>query len=198
MSERKDRERRERERRIVATARELAEREGWSAVTTRRLAELIDHSQPVLYSHFPNMAAVADAVAIEGFAELAAALRRARRRAGDAHAALLAVARAYRRFARERPATFEAMFVRPTALTFASAQTPDELRAGFGELREAIRPFAGEEGLDHLTEVAWATIHGIVTLEVQERVPTDRDGSRLRVAVDLLTAGAARPVPATH
>ena len=46
--ERKERQRAERYELILATARDLAEAEGWDAVTTRRLAGLIDYSQPVL------------------------------------------------------------------------------------------------------------------------------------------------------
>ncbi|MEU2235159.1 TetR family transcriptional regulator, partial [Streptomyces vietnamensis] len=44
VQERKQRERADRERLIVATARELAEQQGWDAVTTRRLAERIEYS----------------------------------------------------------------------------------------------------------------------------------------------------------
>ena len=54
IAERKGKERAERESRIVAAARVIAEREGWDAVTIRRLAEEIEYSQPVLYSHFEN------------------------------------------------------------------------------------------------------------------------------------------------
>src|SRR3954454_9665877 len=79
--ERRERERTQRERLIVTTARELAEAEGWDAVTTRRLAELIEYSQPVLYSHFTGIDAIMAAVAVEGFAEIAAQLRRARAKA---------------------------------------------------------------------------------------------------------------------
>ena len=77
VQERKERERAERERLIVATARELAEQQGWDAVTTRRLAERIEYSQPVLYSHFRGKREIIGAVALEGAAELAAAVRAA-------------------------------------------------------------------------------------------------------------------------
>ena len=76
-AERKVRERAEREHRIVAAARAIAEREGWDAVTIRRLAGEIEYSQPVLYSHFENRDAIVAAVAVEGFRELAVALREA-------------------------------------------------------------------------------------------------------------------------
>ena len=75
---RRERAREERRDLIVRTARDLAETEGWESVTTRRLAEAVDYSQPVLYGHFKNMDAIAAAVALEGFEELAAALRAAR------------------------------------------------------------------------------------------------------------------------
>jgi AcrR family transcriptional regulator len=65
--------------RIVATARAIAAREGWSAVTVRRLADEIEYNQPVLYSHFKSRDAIVGAVAVEGFRESAAALRAAAR-----------------------------------------------------------------------------------------------------------------------
>jgi AcrR family transcriptional regulator len=67
-----------RHRLIVRTARELAEAEGWDAVTVRRLADRIEYSQPVLYSHFAGREAIVTAVAVEGFAELADARRQTR------------------------------------------------------------------------------------------------------------------------
>jgi hypothetical protein len=55
---RRERERAERHSLILAVARELAEAEGWEAVTTRRLAERVEYSQPVLYSHFKGKDAI--------------------------------------------------------------------------------------------------------------------------------------------
>jgi AcrR family transcriptional regulator len=68
--ERRERERAQRRQVIVTAARELAEAEGWESVTTRRLAECIEYSQPVLYSHFEGKDAIVSAVAFEGFGEL--------------------------------------------------------------------------------------------------------------------------------
>ncbi|HTR70778.1 MAG TPA: helix-turn-helix domain-containing protein, partial [Mycobacteriales bacterium] len=61
--ERKERERAQRRQVIVDAARELAEAEGWESVTTRRLADRIEYSQPVLYSHFEGKDAIVSAVA---------------------------------------------------------------------------------------------------------------------------------------
>ena len=48
MSE-KARRQEQRRRAIIAAARDRAESEGWTAVTTRHLADAIGYSQPVLY-----------------------------------------------------------------------------------------------------------------------------------------------------
>ena len=94
VQERKERERADRERLILATARELAEQQGWDAVTTRRLAERIEYSQPVLYSHFRGKREIIGAVALEGATEMAAAIRAASAAANDPRARVVALARA--------------------------------------------------------------------------------------------------------
>src|SRR5215831_2932952 len=98
IADRRLRERAARRRLITTTARALAEREGWDAVTTRRLSTEIEYSQPVLYKHFASMEDIVEAVALEGFAELAEALSTARGGDGGPAKALDRVAHAYSSF----------------------------------------------------------------------------------------------------
>ena len=173
IAERKGRERAERERRIVAAARAIAEREGWDAVTIRRLAEEIEYSQPVLYSHFENRDAIVTAVAVEGFRDITAALRKAAS-GSTGRNALKNVAMAYLAFALSRPALYEAMFVLPTNLRFAEAGTRPELQAGFEALAAVVTPFCVDAAL--VTETFWAALHGLAELERSGRVrPKARD-----------------------
>ena len=66
----------DRKDRIVTVAREIAEVDGWSAVTVRRLADAIGFSQPVLYGHFPDgRDGIVRAVALAGFARIATVLQ---------------------------------------------------------------------------------------------------------------------------
>src|SRR5260370_28274242 len=68
----------ERRQQILNAAQAVAEAEGWSAVTSRRLADAIGYTQPVLYTHFPGgKTEIMRTVALAGFAELAAATRAA-------------------------------------------------------------------------------------------------------------------------
>ncbi|MEW2444278.1 TetR/AcrR family transcriptional regulator [Micromonospora marina] len=190
ISERRERERAQRHRLIVATARELAETEGWEAVTTRRLADRVEYSQPVLYSHFNGKDAIVAAVALDGFAELATHLSGARRAAPAPGQSLRAVCHAYLDFATERPALYDAMFVLPTELRFASAETPPPLRACFDEFVSCFDP--GDERRELSAEVLWSALHGITVLSRSGRVPAGGQEERLDFLVARFgTAGDA-------
>jgi AcrR family transcriptional regulator len=168
----------------VDTAREIAEAEGWDAVTTRRLAERIEYSQPVLYSHFAGKDAIVGAVALRGFTELVDALRSGLAAAPDPAAGLAAIARGYLRYADEHPAVYEAMFSLDTDLTFADPSSPEPLRAGFGLIREALGALTGERDLDTRTELAWSTLHGLATLTGGNRLRPGHEEHRLELFVD--------------
>ena len=184
--ERRERERAQRRQVIINAARELAEAEGWESVTTRRLADCIEYSQPVLYSHFEGKDAIVSAVALEGFGELAALLHNAREAAESPAAELRAVASAYMDFARANPALYEAMFTLTVDLTFAQSDTPASLHAGFVELREASAPVAADHDLETFTEVVWSALHGLATLTQAARLRPDFYDQRLATLVDQL------------
>ncbi|MEV4320574.1 TetR/AcrR family transcriptional regulator [Actinocrispum sp. NPDC049592] len=176
IQERRERERAERHQLIITTARRLAEAEGWDAVTTRRLAELIEYSQPVLYSHFAGKDAIVGAVALEGFTELAAELNR--------HRGLEPVVRAYVNFAESNPALYDAMFTLATPLVFAQEETPQPLKDGFAAIRSVVEPFAGGRDLGMFTEVVWSALHGLVMLTRGARLPAKGQKERLAILVD--------------
>src|ERR1700689_404008 len=78
IAERKLRDKQARRAQIISAARRIAELEGWSNVTVRRLSDEISYSQPVLYAHFGSREGILAAVAIEGFQELGLVLEKAR------------------------------------------------------------------------------------------------------------------------
>jgi AcrR family transcriptional regulator len=152
IQKRRERERAERERLIVEAARELAETEGWDAVTTRRLAAEIEYSQPVLYSHFKGKDAIMAAVAVRGCADMAAELRAARAEAKGVRDCLTAVARTYTDFGRRRPALYDAMFTHLVDL-------PAPLREAFAELLHAVERDQPLHGHRQLTPTGAAGGH---------------------------------------
>jgi AcrR family transcriptional regulator len=149
----------ERRQQILDAARAVAEADGWAAVTSRRLADAIGYTQPVLYAHFPGgKTEIMRTVALAGFAELAAATRAAvGRKTGKR--AVTAVADVYLDFAAAHPSLYEAMFQLPIDARFAQDDAEAELRSGFNALAAAL----GDD--ETATEVLWSALHGMSLLE---------------------------------
>ena len=159
---------------ITQVARRVAESEGWAAVTIRRLATEIGVSQPVLYSAFSGRQALIDAVALTGFGALTAALE-------AVEVSPMARMRAYLDFATSHPRIYDAMFSMPSELPFGAAAR-EPLSRAFAAIRDA---FPGAD--DTRAEVAWATLHGLATLQASGRLPKKRIQSRLENAHQMLT-----------
>jgi AcrR family transcriptional regulator len=165
----------ERRQQILDAARRIAEADGWTAVTSRRLADAIEYTQPVLYGHFPGgKAEIMRTVALAGFAELAAATQAAG--AGKTGAqAVTAVADVYLDFAATHPSLYEAMFQLPIDVRFAQDDVETELRSGFDALGAAL-------GHDHdgtATELLWSALHGMSLLERAGRMRQEHRPHRI-------------------
>ena len=150
--------REERRAAIVAAARDFAERDGWAAVTSRRLAEAIDYTQPVVYSHFSSMDAVADAVAIEGFAELTQATATARAEQTTRRGALEAVCRAYLSYAGEHPAVYDRCSCARRVSCSPTPSLPRSSSPPSASSHAVVEPFAGEPSpgdSETMAELLW-------------------------------------------
>ena len=184
ITERKLRDKQTRRAQIISAARRIAELEGWSNVTVRRLSDEISYSQPVLYAHFGSREGVLAAVAIEGFQEMGLALEKARKRAKRG-GTVESVAAVYLEFAASSPAKYEVMFSLSLTVPFGDAATPPELRFAFSQFLELF-PGKGLRS-EVLSELLWASLHGIAELTRTKRFPRIRQKERLRELVKLFT-----------
>jgi AcrR family transcriptional regulator len=184
IAERKLRDKQARRAQIISAARRIAELEGWTHVTVRRLSAEISYSQPVLYAHFGSREGILTAVAIEGFQEIGLALEKARKRAKRGNT-VEAVAAAYLEFAASSPALYEVMFSLSLTVPFDDAATPPELRFAFSQLRELFQGQGSKSEV--LSELLWASLHGIAELTRTRRFPRSRQKERVRTLVELFT-----------
>lgn len=186
---RRAREQAERRQRIIDAARTIAEADGWYKVTTRRLAEAIEYSQPVLYSHFPGgKPEIMTAVALQGFREIAEAPAPS---PDDSVAGRIrAVVTGYLDFAAANPAVYEAMFTQPITASFATEGSPPELTRAFETIATALdqraRPMSDR---DTAAELFWSMLHGVATLEYAHRLRPTAHQQRIEALVDLFTCG---------
>jgi AcrR family transcriptional regulator len=184
IAERKERDRQARRAQIISAARRIAELEGWSNVTVRRLSDEISYSQPVLYAHFGSREGVLTAVAIEGFQELGLALDKVRKQVKRG-SPIDSVAAGYLGFAAASPAVYEVMFSLDLSVPFDEAATPPELRFAFLQFLEL---FQGQRAKPEvLAELFWASLHGIAELTRTTRFPLSRQKERVRVLVELFS-----------
>ena len=134
-----------------------------------------------MYAHFGSREGILAAVAIEGFQELGLALEKARKQVKRG-SAVESVAAAYLKFAASSPALYEAMFSLSLNVPFGEAATPPELRFGFSQL---LALFQGQSSkAEVLSELFWASLHGIAELTRTRRFPPIRQKERVRVLVE--------------
>jgi len=165
---------------VIHAARSLAESDGWAAVTMRRLAGEIGATQPVLYSVFAGRQALIDAVALDGFRDIAEALE-------AVDASPMARMRVYLDFAAANPRVYEAMFSMPSGLAFAADDTPEPLRRAFAGIQVAFPDADGTRA-----EVAWSALHGLATLQAGGRLRASHVQARLDLVHDMLTRPGGR------
>ncbi|MCL7455876.1 TetR/AcrR family transcriptional regulator [Micromonospora echinofusca] len=181
--------------RVVLAARELAEAEGWAAATHRRLAERTGVDIEALYRRFPDPAALMSAVAVRGFADLAAALAAARA-APTGHGDWPAVVAAYLDFAYANPEVYDAMLAHTSDLTLGRDPGPGAPGAAFAELRAGVAPLAAGRDPDTLAELGWALLHGTVMLTRGGRLRPDKQEQREDMIMSGLLAGPEAPASA--
>ena len=186
IAERKRRDRQARRAQIISAARRIAELEGWSNVTVRRLADEISYSQPVLYAHFGSREGIIAAVAIEGCHEIGLALEKARKRVKRG-STVESVAAAYLEFAASSPALYEVMFSLNLSVTFGDpgGATPPQLHFAFSQVLELFKGQSSKPEV--LSELFWASLHGIAELTRTKRFPPSRQKERVKSLVELFT-----------
>jgi AcrR family transcriptional regulator len=178
--ERRDRERQELKRAILAAAREIAAGEGWQAVTIRRVADRIEYSPPTIYEHFANKEAILLDLTREGHRTLLAAIQAAQP-SGDPADRLIAAAHAYWEFAWTYPELYQVMhglggvpFCAEDAAAAAGAPLveAEAVAQATAQLIQMLPTMAeaGATELDDNVHVIWATLHGLVALTMAGRI----------------------------
>jgi AcrR family transcriptional regulator len=162
-------------RRIALGARRLLDREGAEAVTMRRVAKATGITAMAIYRHYPNRAALLNAVADQGFEELALSLKN-RRFSGDLKTRFAAMADLYLDHALDNPRLFELMFLDPRE---GARQYPGDFRARRSPtatlMADLIADGMASGGLkqdDHweITFELGALSHGLITLYLGGRM----------------------------
>jgi AcrR family transcriptional regulator len=81
--ERRQKEKEEMKQRILDAARKIASKEGWHALTIRKIADEIEYTPPIVYEHFQNKEDLIREIVYSGFHMLAEEFSRTRKAETD-------------------------------------------------------------------------------------------------------------------
>jgi AcrR family transcriptional regulator len=112
--------------RIAAAARRLLDKEGAEAVTMRRVAAAVGVTPMAIYRYYPDRASLLNALANEGFVELAARLA-VKKFSGGVEERLMNMMEIYLQHALQKPRLFELMFLKPRE---GARSYPRDFKAG--------------------------------------------------------------------
>ncbi len=112
--------------RIAAAARRLLNKEGTEAVTMRRVAAAVGVSPMAIYRHYPSRGSLLNALADEGFEELATRLA-VNKSSGSIEGRLTKMMEIYLEHALQKPRLFELMFLKPRE---GARSYPQDFKAG--------------------------------------------------------------------
>jgi AcrR family transcriptional regulator len=176
IAERKNREKQVLRERILDASRRIVMREGFAALSMRKIADAIEYSPATLYLHFENRDEIARALCTEGYAQLLETLKPHLSLADPAER-LKAMWHAYVAFGIAHPETYRLIFMEDPTYVGAAFESAREAGDDAGDA--AFRLVA--DSLDELkaqgrlpasadsevwTDAIWATMHGIVALRL--------------------------------
>ncbi len=141
-------------------------------VSLREIARRAGVSHAAPKHHFPSMGDLLGAIAARGFQKFVEALNEA---ANNAHeqmpeARLMAMGRAYFRFAEANPAVYGLMFgqLENTKMTPGLTQSAYE---AWSQLENAVAPITGSNRASLGAMHVWSCVHGLSMLKAAHRLP---------------------------
>ncbi|MEO6609301.1 MAG: TetR/AcrR family transcriptional regulator [Aestuariivirga sp.] len=144
------------------------------AVSLREIARRAGVSHAAPKHHFPTMGHLLGEIAARGFTNFVKALSQAADDAPEQRPGprLLAMGRAYFRFAERNPATYRLMF----GTRDHCVMTPHLVEASFAawnQLHEAVAAITGPHRADAGAVHVWSSVHGLSMLKLAQRLPPD-------------------------
>lgn len=150
---------------LIRAAGKILEKEGVEALSLREVARRAGVSHNAPYRHFPNRESLLAALAADGYAMLGRAQREAAVAGG-----LRGMGEAYVRFALQRPQLFRLMFGGQVQISKHPAlrEVATQTFAGLSGALAARVPEA--QGARDASIAAWALVHGLAQLLLEDRV----------------------------
>ncbi|KAA5548866.1 TetR/AcrR family transcriptional regulator [Adhaeribacter rhizoryzae] len=171
--ERKQRQREEVRDGILRAAWALVQEEGWQSLSIRKIADAIEYSVPVIYSHFENKDAILQEFTKEGFRKLNNALDESGAQEKNPAAGLMLMAKAYWHFAFQNKEYYQLMYGLGMPTCEKVRQVPELSKFTdllHGAVKNLITNSKNAETDSFLKfHTFWSMLHGLVSINMVER-----------------------------
>jgi AcrR family transcriptional regulator len=176
-SQRKERQKAQLQQQILDAAKEITIRDGFAALTMRKIAEAIEYAPGTIYLYFESRDEIAIQLCRQGYRELFECLQPTANIA-DPRDRLRAIASAYTDFGLTNPATYRLIFMEDPKFTNAAlSQVPIDSADGAGMRSSQLlvkvfddmkveRKLSSDANSARLGEIFWTSLHGILSLKL--------------------------------
>ena len=167
---------------ILEAARELVLKEGWQALSLRKIAEAIQYSVPVIYDHFINKEALLKEFVQQGFGLLNQQLKIAKGAAIEVEAQVKAIGNAYWNFANNNKEYYQLMYGlgMPSCETVKAIPELNEFTEIIFEPLQQLISHSANKANDAMVKFKsfWTGLHGLVSIDIMnisgKRVPNEK------------------------
>ena len=181
--ERRQRQKTEVRTSILQAAWEVVLTEGWQALSIRKIADAIEYSVPVVYTHFDSKDAILHEFTKEGFRLLTDVMTKQRDSQTDASRQLEAMAEGYWNFAFEHKEYYQLMF----GLGIPACEQVKrvvEMQAFSDTLIAVIQEAISRSGQPDVNaflkyHTYWSILHGLVSIQMMNQDETPDPWSKL-------------------
>jgi AcrR family transcriptional regulator len=170
IAERKNRQKEQVKASILEAAWRLVEKEGWQALSIRKIADAIEYSSPVIYDHFENKEAILHEFTRRGFQLLNEELEKAKTPFPAPERQIEAIAYAYWNFAFRQKEYYQLMY----GLGMPGCETVKqmtELKTFANIILEPIKKLIGKSKNTEADpflklHTLWSTLHGLISINM--------------------------------
>lgn len=178
---------------IVNTAKDIASREGWQAVSIRKIAEAIDYSAPIVYEYFDSKDILLEEIRNEGFQHLQQEYNRILKLYRDPEKRLFEISLIQWEFARQHPEIYQVMYNLDGAYCTMPVYQSTAMQAVSQIVSDAIYSFIpkAKEAIKRLYFQWWSVSHGMIMLAMllKDEQPLDQSEQVYRETMRRFVAG---------
>jgi AcrR family transcriptional regulator len=173
--ERKMRDRTAVRQAILIAAREIARKDGWQAVTIRKIAEKIEYSPPVVYEHFVNKADLINELLRSGHLMIVTKVEEVLQKNPSPKQFLREFAAIVWEFALNNPDLHQLMF---SGEAFEQAEPPEEAKRSVDPVKDAFGQIVagGEEKARELMFHWFCLTYGATAVTIRFPLPPELSG----------------------